>query len=351
MRDRQYKTFLTMISVSACAVVFVVWPLIGAIFWAVVIAVVFFPLYKRLLSSVGPRPNIAAGATVLIILTIVIAPLMLIATALAREASGLYGMIQRGELDFARLFQPVFDALPRWLTNQSQRLGVSDIGDVQAKIFAGLTDAIKYFANRALDIGQSTFSFIVGLCVMLYLLFFLLRDGEAMAERLKDVLPLRAEQQRALFTQFATVVRATFKGDIFVAIVQGTLGGVAFWFLGIHAALLWAALMTFASLLPAVGAALVWLPAAVYFLATDETWKGVLLIGYGTLVIGLIDNALRPLLVGQATKIPDYVVLISTLGGIGTFGLSGFIIGPLIAAMFITVWDIFSESRRAPIKP
>lgn len=126
---------------------------------------------------------------------------------------------------------------------------------------------------------------------------------------------------------------------------------MAFWFLGIHAALLWGALMTFASLLPAVGAALVWLPAAVYFLATDETWKGVLLIGYGTLVIGLIDNALRPLLVGQATKIPDYVVLISTLGGIGTFGLSGFIIGPLVAALFITVWDIFSSSRRALARP
>lgn len=350
MRDRQYKTFIILIALSLCALTWVLWPLFDAVFWAAVTAMVFSPLYERLLPSVRGSRNIAAGATVVIILMIVIAPLMLIATALAREASGLYGMIQRGEIDLIRLFQPVLNALPSWLTNQMQRLGVNDLVAIQAKAVAGFTDGIQYFANRALDIGQSTFRFIVGLGVMLYLLFFLLRDGEALAERLKEVLPLKAEQQRALFTQFATVVRATVMGDIFVAVVQGTLGGAAFWFLGIHAALLWGALMTFASLLPAIGAALVWAPVAVYLVATGEIWEGALLICYGTLVIGLIDNVLRPLLVGQATKIPDYVVLISTLGGIGTFGLSGFIIGPVTAAMFIAVWDIFSSSRRALTK-
>ena len=143
-----------------------------------------------------------------------------------------------------------------------------------------------------------------------------------------------------------TCVRATVKGGILVAIVQGALGGIAFWFLGIHAALLWAVLMAFLSLIPAVGATLVWLPVAIYFLATGAVWQGIGLILYGVLVIGLVDNVLRPFLVGKETKLPDYVVLISTLGGIEVFGLNGFVIGPLIAAMFMVSWEIFSASRR-----
>ena len=131
-----------------------------------------------------------------------------------------------------------------------------------------------------------------------------------------------------------------------MALLQGALGGLIFWFLGIGAPLLWGVVMAFLSLLPAIGAALVWMPVAVYLLATGAVWQGVVLILYGMLVIGLVDNFLRPILVGKDTKMPDYVVLISTLGGIATFGLNGFVIGPVIAAMFIAAWDLFSESRR-----
>jgi predicted PurR-regulated permease PerM len=180
---------------------------------------------------------------------------------------------------------------------------------------------------------------------MLYLLFFLLRDGKALAERIKQAIPLGADQKTALFSRFADVVRATVKGGILVAIVQGALGGLAFWFLGIHAALLWAVVMAFLSLLPAVGAALVWLPVAIYLLTSGAMWQGIGLIAYGVLVIGMVDNILRPALVGKGTKLPDYVVLISTLGGIEVFGLNGFVIGPLIAAIFMVTWEIFSASR------
>ena len=158
-------------------------------------------------------------------------------------------------------------------------------------------------------------------------------------------IPLRTEQKAALFSRFADVVRATVKGGILVAIAQGALGGLAFWFLGIHAPLLWAVLMAFLSLLPAIGAGLVWLPVAIYFLASGAVWQGVSLITYGVLVIGLVDNILRPSLVGKDTKLPDYVVLISTLGGIEVFGLHGFVIGPLIAAIFMVTWEIFSASK------
>jgi predicted PurR-regulated permease PerM len=204
---------------------------------------------------------------------------------------------------------------------------------------------MKAIASQALTVSQSTLDFVVSLGVMLYLLFFLLRDGQALVLRMKKAIPLRAEQQNALFANFTVVIRATVKGDIFVAILQGAMGGLAFWFLGVRAALLWAVLMAFLSLLPAIGAALVWLPVAIYFLATGSLWHGIFLIVYGVLVIGLVDNLLRPMLVGKATKIPDYIVLISTLGGIQSFGLHGFIVGPVIAAMFLAAWDIFSESN------
>jgi predicted PurR-regulated permease PerM len=182
---------------------------------------------------------------------------------------------------------------------------------------------------------------------MLYLLFFLLRDGEELFRVIKDAVPLRAEQQRVIFSKFATVVRATVKGTIVVAILQGALGGLMFWFLGIRAALLWAALMALLSLLPAVGSALVWLPVALYLLATGALWQGLVLIAYGVLVIGLVDNLLRPMLVGTDIKMPDYVVLLSTLGGLEIFGMNGIVLGPLIAAMFMVVWDILSASRHA----
>jgi predicted PurR-regulated permease PerM len=135
------------------------------------------------------------------------------------------------------------------------------------------------------------------------------------------------------------------KGNIVVAILQGALGGLIFWLLGIHAPLLWGVLMAFLSLLPAVGAGLVWAPVALYFLATGAVWQGAVLIAFGVLVIGLVDNLLRPVLVGKDTRMPDYVVLVSTLGGIAIFGLNGFVIGPLIAAMFIAARDLFAASR------
>jgi predicted PurR-regulated permease PerM len=226
-----------------------------------------------------------------------------------------------------------------------ERFGLTDLAGLQEGLSAGLARASQFLATQALNIGQATFDLVVRMFVMLYLLFFLLRDGDELFRIIKEAVPLRAEQQRAIFSKFATVIRATVKGTIVVAILQGALGGLMFWFLGIRAALLWAALMALLSLLPAVGAALVWFPVALYLLATGAVWQGLVLIAYGVLVIGLVDNLLRPVLVGTDIKLPDYVVLISTLGGIEIFGMNGIVLGPLIAAMFVVVWDILSASK------
>jgi predicted PurR-regulated permease PerM len=156
---------------------------------------------------------------------------------------------------------------------------------------------------------------------------------------------LRAEQRRALLDKFILVVRATVKGTLVVAIVQGTLGH-HIRALGHSCGPTMGRAHGLLSLLPAVGSCIVWVPVAVYLLVTGEAWKGLILLAYGALVIGLVDNFLRPVLVGKDIRMPDYVVLISTLGGLVVFGINGFVIGPLIAALFITVWDIFAASRK-----
>jgi predicted PurR-regulated permease PerM len=291
------------------------------------------------------KRTLAALLTLAIILVLVILPLTLLTALLVQEGVNTYEQITSGELNLGRYFQQVFDALPGWVTNLLDRVGLTSLGRVQARLSAGLAKSLEFLAGQALNLGQNALDFIVSVLIMLYLLFFLLRDGDGLTQRIRNAIPLRAEQQRALASRFAIVIRATVKGNLVVALIQGALGGLIFWLLDIHAPVLWGALMTVLSLLPAVGAAIVWLPVAIYFLVTGATLKGIILTAYGAFVIGLVDNILRPILVGKDTKLPDYVVLISTLGGIAVFGINGFVLGPMIAAIFVTVWDISSASR------
>ncbi|MPZ77570.1 MAG: AI-2E family transporter [Deltaproteobacteria bacterium] len=339
------KAFLLLIIAVSLAFVWILLPYYGAVFWATVLAIVFAPAYRRLLRSMRQKPTPAALAAVMIILMMVILPLTLVGAMLVQEGFGVYERIQSGELNIGQSFQQVFGALPGWTIDLLDRFGLTNLGLMQERLSSALMKGSQFLAAQALSIGQNTFQFIVNLFIVLYLLFFLLRDGDDLSNRIKNAIPLRAEQQRDLFSKFTTVIRATVKGNIVVALVQGALGGLIFWFLGVRAPVLWAVLMAFLSLLPAVGAGLVWLPVAIYFLVTGAIWQGVVLIVFGVLVIGLVDNVLRPILVGKDTKMPDYIVLIATLGGMAIFGLNGFVIGPVIAAMFIAAWDIFSASR------
>jgi predicted PurR-regulated permease PerM len=338
------KTFVLLIVAVSLAFAWILWPFYGSVFWGTVLAILFARPYRRLLTSMGQRRTLAALATVLIVLMIVILPLTLISVLLLQEGFSVYERVQSGELNIGQYFQQVFDALPAWVTDLLDRFGLTNLGLMQERLSTGLVKSSQFLAAQALSIGQNTFHLIVNLFIVLYLLFFLLRDGDDLTKRIRNAMPLHPEQQRELLNRFTTVIRATVKGNVVVAIVQGALGGLMFWFLGVHAPVLWGVLMAFLSLLP-VGSALIWLPVAIYFLVTGAIWQGVVLITFSVLVIGLVDNILRPILVGKDTKMPDYVVLISTLGGLAVFGLNGFVIGPVVAAMFIAVWDIVASSR------
>jgi predicted PurR-regulated permease PerM len=336
------KTFLLLLILVSLAFGWVLSPFYGSVFWGAVLAIIFAPVQLRMVRRWPGRPTLASFLSVAGILLLVLLPMGLISALLLQEAAMIYHRVQSGELNVGRSFQQVFDALPAWATGLLHRFGLSDLAMVQARLAGVLTKGSQFFASQALNIGQNAFDFLVSFFIMLYLLFFFMRDGLGLVGRLRDAIPLEAEVKRNLASKFATVIRATVKGNIVVAMVQGALGGMIFWFLDIHAPVLWGVLMAFLSLVPAVGAALVWLPVAIYFLATGAVWQGVTLTAFGVLVIGLVDNLLRPLLVGKDTKMPDYVVLLSTLGGISVFGLNGFVIGPVIAAMFMAAWDLFA---------
>lgn len=316
-----------------------------AIFWGVVFAIVFAPLHRKLLMRMPNRPTLAALATLLISLVMVILPLSLIGLSLIKETAAIYDQVSSGNLSAGNYVEQIFNALPSWLTPWMEKLHLGTLEEIQTKLSNIALQASKLAATKAVGLGQNTLGFVVGFGVMLYLIFFLLRDGKELVARIWAATPLAPEHKRELAIKFITVIRATVKGNLAVAAAQGALGGLIFWILGIQGAVLWAVVMAFLSLLPAVGAGLVWGPVAIYFLATGAVTKGLILAAYGVLVIGLVDNVLRPLLVGKDTKMPDYVVLISTLGGMALFGLSGFVLGPAIAALFMAAWELFASMQ------
>ncbi|MFW6093943.1 MAG: AI-2E family transporter [Pseudomonadota bacterium] len=338
----QHVFFFTLLTAATFAFFGLLNAFIIPIFWAITFAIVFEPLNDRFSVLLKGRGGLASALTLLGIVLLIVLPLLLLALAVTNEVAWLIGAIERGEVDVAAPVQWFRSTLPT-LFEYAGNLGF-DPESLRGNIanFAVVTG--RWLAANALQIGQNTVQFLIGLTLMLYLLFFFLRDGHALVERLIEILPLGDVRERHLFARFAEVVRATVKGTFVIAAVQGAIGGIAFAALGLEGAVLWGALMAVSSLLPVVGPALVWLPAAIMLLTTGDVVKGIVLIVVGALVIAAADNLLRPVLVGRDIRMPDYLVLLATLGGLAVFGITGLVIGPLIAALFITLWEMFEET-------
>lgn len=347
MRGLENWTFLIFVIIVTLAFGWVISPFYGAILWGVVIGIMFVPLNRRLIRAMPGRKNSAALITLLAIIALVIIPAVFISISLVEEVIGLYARVRSNEFDFAQIFADVQKSLPPWAAGLLQRFGFTNVDTIAQRLSEGVSTVARFLAQSALGLSQSAFSFMAATGVMLYLAFFLLRDGDRLALQIGSRIPLLTEHKIALSEKFATVIRATIKGSVVVAIVQGLIGGIIFWLLGVEAALLGGVAMGFFSLIPAIGTGLIWVPVAIYLLATGAVWQGVTLILCGFFVIGMVDNVLRPILVGKETRMPDYIVLVSTLGGISIFGINGFILGPAIAALFMAAWDIFGRENIA----
>jgi predicted PurR-regulated permease PerM len=344
----QRVSFYVLLVLVTLAFIAVLVPYYSAVFWAVVFAIIFFPLYVRLEMMLGGRSNIAAVLTVLICVCLVILPGLAILSSLIQEGTVLYQRISSGEIDLGRMANEVMGVLPIFVQERLRSLETEGFEQFRERFSSSLMQGGSFFAGRALTFGQSTLQFFIAFGLMLYLLFFLFRDGRSLAKTIRDAAPLSDAHTTRFMAKFASVVRATVRGNLIIAIIQGGIGGLTFWAVGVQPALLWGVLMVILSLVPAVGATLVWVPTAIYLAVIGSWAKAAIIVVIGVFVIGLIDNLLRPPLVGKETKLPDYVVLISTVSGISLLGVNGFVIGPLIAALFIAAWSLFEKERSEP---
>jgi predicted PurR-regulated permease PerM len=338
-QNLQNRTFLLFLVLVSIGFLIVLKPFFGTIFWACAITIIFYPLHLKLLARLKGRANTSALITLLACVLIVVIPVTLLVTSVISEGADYYKKFEEGQIkpdQYVEQVRNAFPALPQTL----DRFGIDTAKIKDGALSASVTGG-KWLAQNAISIGQDTFKLLLNICLMLYLIFFLLRDGKYLLELGIRALPMGDARERLLADKFGQITRATIKGNLVIAIIQGTLGGLIFWALGIPGALLWGVVMAAMSLIPAVGPAIIWAPVALYLFATGANVKAIILIAFGMGVIGLVDNILRPILVGRDTRMPDYIVLLSTLGGLAIFGLNGFVIGPLVAGLFMAFWGIF----------
>jgi predicted PurR-regulated permease PerM len=270
---------------------------------------------------------------------------MFVGGLVVEEAAGVVLAFQRGEIDIAAWFNQVYAALPANVRSTIESSGWADLSTVQARVQDIIGESAGLIARQAVAVGGGALGFFLSFGLGLYVTYFLLRDGRAIGQTVLDSLPIERTIADRLSEKFLGIVRATIKGSLVVGLVQGALGATTFWIVGIPSAILFGLVMTILSLLPAVGTALVWLPAAIWLLATGAIWEGIFVFVSGALIIGMADNVLRPILVGRDTGIPDWIILVTTLGGIAAVGLSGVVLGPLIAGLFLASWSILREQR------
>jgi predicted PurR-regulated permease PerM len=338
---------LTLAALVSVALLWVIWPYLGAIFWSVVLAIVFAPLYRWFLRVSGKRRVLAGVGTLLALVLGLGVPLVLLAAALLRQARGLYADIAARRIDFGGYVERIWNALPAWIQQALDANGLADMVSIREKLSSLAVQTSQFLATNLLGIGLDVFSFLVSFAIMLFLLYVLLEEGESMAARIERFSPLEPAETAILSSTFVTVIRATVKGGIVMAATQGVLGGLALAALGIQAPLFWGLVFGVLSMIPAVGAGLLWAPIALYFLVTGAVWKGIVLVVFGSVVLTVVDNTLRPYLVGRYTRLPAYLIVVATLGGIATLGINGLIIGPVVAAIFMAVWNMLGAVSAA----
>jgi len=310
---------------------------------AALISASLHPTYRKLAKRLGGRKELAAGLMVALLMFLGVLPIVGLGTlagvqavALVRVAEPLARELAKGGPFFQQVMErfPSLSVLERYQGPLTRKLG--DLG-------SQLGSAIVAWGSTA---ASQTATFMLLVFVMLYATFFFLLGGRETLQKVLYYSPLPPDDEERIVGRFLSVARATVKGTLVVGVAQGTLGAIGFWVAGISGAVFWGVVMTALSVIPSIGTAIVWVPGVVYLFATGHTGAAVGLLLWCSLIVATVDNLLRPALVGRDTKLPDVLILISTLGGIVLFGITGFVIGPLIASMFVTVWEIYGEAFR-----
>src|SRR6476659_92506 len=347
------RTAFVLLLVAAVTALFlaVTWPFLTPLLLGAFLVCLFHPLYRWITRLLGGRPSLGAAVTLLVLLVLGLGPV-----------SAFLGIVLQQALMMSD------QALP-WL---NQHLGAATTFNVQEWVVKRSPALAKYMPSQEQLLEQvgtaakttgaflvglasrmtaTTAAFLLNLFVMLYAMFFFFRDGHKILERIFYYTPLSDEDEARMLTQFASITRATVKGTLVIGVIQGALAGVAFWIAGIEGAALWGTIMTVLSIIPGIGAALVWVPAVIILFLTGQHLTAILLAAWCAAVVGTVDNFLRPMLVGRDAKMPDLLILIGTLGGLFLFGPIGFIVGPIVCGLFLTVWDIYGTTFREILPP
>lgn len=347
------RTAFVLLLVVTVTVLFlaVIWPFFKPLLLGALLAGLFHPLYRWITRLLGGRVSLGAAVTLLVLFVLGLGPVsaflgIVLQQALTMSDQALPWLNQH--LGAATTFNAQewmvqkFPAVAKYVPSQEQLLQQVGIAAKTAGTF------LVGFASR---MTATTAAFLLNLFVMLYAMFFFFRDGNKILERIFYYTPLNDEDETRMLTQLSSITRATVKGTLVIGVIQGALAGIAFWFAGITGAALWGTIMTILSIIPGIGSALVWVPAVIILYATGQYLTATLLAVWCAAVVGTIDNFLRPVLVGRDAKMPDLLILIGTLGGLFLFGPIGFIVGPIICGLFLTVWDIYGATFREVLPP
>jgi predicted PurR-regulated permease PerM len=344
MKDKQQTNFQNIIFLILLAFItgllaYILKPFFFAVFWAVLIASVFAPLYKFINKKIVNQ-NICAGITLIGIILCLILPVGLLIDLLIMEIIDIYQSFNSYSSNWIGTLSEALKTLSKKPIFASLNLDQAFLINKSQEAFKVLT---SYVFSHISGFTQNTILFVVQFAVMLYSLFFFLRDGERLVKTITENIPVDNKHLEHFINQFLTTAKASLKFTFIIGGIQGFLGGMIFYITGIERALVWGVLMFALSIVPAIGCALIWAPAGIIMLLLGNIWQGVTILIFGSLVISSVDNLLRPVLLGRDTQMHSLLIFLSTLGGIAAMGFSGFILGPVIASLFLAGWKLFPE--------
>ncbi|MEO8439097.1 MAG: AI-2E family transporter [Spartobacteria bacterium] len=341
-----FRTAFVLLLVLAVSLLFVAvtWPFLKPLLLGALLAGLSRPLYRWVTDLLRGRKSLAAVLTLLLLFVLVAGPLSAFIGVVVQQAFNISNDAipwVKEHLGSATAFNA-----HDWLVQRFPSL--ADYVPQQEQITDGAARLAKaagaFLVGGATQLTAGTATFLLNLFVMLYAMFFFLRDGGAILQRIFYYTPLTHDDELRVLERLTSVTRATIKGTLVIGMIQGALAGIGFWVARLDGAAFWGTIMAVLSVIPGIGAALVWVPAVIYLFITGQTLTATLLLAWCVAVVGTIDNVLRPRLVGKDAKMPDLLILIGTLGGLFLFGPIGFIVGPLVCGLFLTVWEIYGTT-------
>ena len=334
--------FFTTLILVTLLFLYLLRPFFFPVFWAAVIAGIFKPLFRRLNEKLN-RPTLSSAMVLMAVIFIIILPGAIIGTLLFAESVQMYNALNTEGDDIGKSIETITGAIRNNPYVARLHLDEKFLTDKFSEIAKSISN---FMFVHLKDLTQNTLLFVVQFAVMLYTLFFFIRDGDKFLGMAIKFITFGENREKILYERFVTTARATLKVTLIIGGLQGFLGGLLFWFTGIEGALVWGVVMVLMAIVPVVGCTIIWAPAGVIMLLTGHIWEGVMILTAGVLVISMVDNFLRPILLGRDVQMHPLLIFLSTLGGISLFGFSGYVIGPIITSLLLAIWAMYDQFYR-----